>query len=92
MIAKKEEKTGLIVITHDDAAVTGILVLFTRATLSRVLAMVLCLSVCLSVCVCVSEVGVVLSKGMNEFICFWHEGFFRPVLHRVVRKLRCLQK
>jgi len=45
-------------------------------------------SVCLSVSL--SQVGV-LSKGMNGLIWFWHGGFFRPVLHCVLRKFRYLQ-
>jgi len=57
------------------------------AMLARVLAMALCLSVCLS------QVGV-LSKQMDEIICFFlvGGGFFRPVLHYLLRKFRYLQK
>jgi len=28
---------------------------------------------------------------MNGLIWFWHESFFRPVIHYVLRKLRCVQ-
>jgi len=51
--------------------------------LARVLAMALCLSVC--------HKSVFCRSGSTNRAGFWHERFFRPVLHRVLRKFRYLQ-
>ena len=40
-----------------------------------------------TLCLCLSQVGV-LSKWMNGLIWFWYKGFFRPVLHCVLRNSR----
>ena len=69
-----------------DAAVT--ISLFTRAhdTMLARVAMAQCL------CLCLSQVGV-LSKWMDGSSWFLaYIGFFRPILHCVIRKFRYLQK
>ena len=54
------------------------------AMLVLVLAMALCLSVC--------HMSVFYLNGWTDRAGFWHMGFFRPVLHRVLRKFIYLQK
>jgi len=62
------------------------------AMLARVLAIALYPSVGVCVClsVCLSQVGVLL-KWLTDRAGFWRGGFFRPVLHCVLRKFRYLQ-
>jgi len=54
------------------------------AMLALALAMALCLSVC--------HKSVFYRNEWTESSNFWHGGFFRPVLHCVLRKFRYLQK
>ena len=60
------------------------------AMLARVLAMALCASVCLSVCL--SQVGVLSKRLGNRATGFFLEGFFRPILNCVVRKIQVSTK
>jgi len=56
------------------------------AMLARVLAMALCASVCLS------QVGVLSKRLDNRATGFFLEGFFRPILNCVVRKIQVSTK
>jgi len=56
-----------------------------RRYASAVLAMARCLSVCLS------HAGII-SKWLDESICFWHGGFLPHIPHCVIRKYGYLQK
>jgi len=62
--------------------------------LARVLAMALCLLVCPSVCLCLSvRLKLVFYRnGWTDWAAFWREGFFRPILHCVIKKFMYLEK
>jgi len=54
--------------------------------------MTLCPSVCVCVCLSVGHKWVFYRNGSAEQADFWHGGFFRPIIHCVLRKFRYLQK
>ena len=58
------------------------------ATLARVLTMALCLSVSVSVC----HKSVFYCSGWTDRAGFWHGGFFRSVLHCVLKEIQVSTK